>query len=72
MPVPGEGADHGPQRPSGPAATPDDLAQVIGVDADLKYVTSAEHPAHHPDVVRVSDDAPDQVLEGLLQHLRPR
>src|ERR1700761_3431892 len=72
VPVPSQGTDHGPQRPGGPAAPAYDLAQVIGVDADFEYVAPAEHPAHHADVVRVADDAPDQVIEGLLKHLRPR
>src|SRR5580692_162813 len=53
VPVPGEGADHGPQRPGGPSATADDLTEVIGVHPNLKDVAPAEHPARHADVVRV-------------------
>ena len=39
------------------------------MNANLKDVAPAEHAAHHADIVRVTDNAPDQVIEGFLKHL---
>src|SRR5262252_3609891 len=72
MPVPGERTDHGTQRPGGAPAPADDLSEVVWVHANLKDVAAAEHPAGHADIVRVRHDPPDQVLEGLLKHVRLR
>jgi hypothetical protein len=59
VPAPRQGTDHRPQRPGGTAATPDDLAQVIGMNAHLKDIATAQRSAGHLDVVRIVDDAPD-------------
>ena len=53
-------------------APADDLAQVVRVHADLKDPAPAEPVAGDADIVRVIHDALDQVLESLLEHLRPR
>src|SRR5487761_1716703 len=39
---------------------------------DLKDLPAPEPAARYADIVWVLDDAPDQVLEGLLQHLSLR
>src|SRR5690242_20017966 len=64
--------DDGAQRPGGAPAPADDLAEVVGVNPHLEDTAPAQRPAGYLNVVRKLDDAPDQVLEGLLKHVRPR
>jgi hypothetical protein len=39
---------------------------------DLENAAPAQRPAAHADLIWVLDDAPHQVLEGLLKHVRPQ
>src|ERR1700722_2094917 len=68
----GQRADHRAQGPSGPAAAPDDLAEVVRVDPDLEHAATTQPAAPDLDVVRMLDDALDQMLQGLLEHVRLR
>src|ERR1700735_287920 len=68
----GQGADHGTQGLSGAPAPADDLAQVVGMNPDLQNAAPAQPALVDPDVVRVLDDALDQVLQRLFEHVSPR
>src|SRR5215831_15711262 len=70
--VAGQRADHGPQRPGGPSAAADDLAQVLWVDADLEHPAPPQPATVHADIVGELHDASDQVLEGLFEHVSLR
>src|SRR6202012_2454028 len=67
-----EGTHHGSERPGGAATPADDLTQVFGVDAHLQDTATAHRTGGNLDVVGVLDDAPDQMLQRLFQHVRPR
>src|SRR6516162_7292925 len=67
-----QGADHRTQRPGGAPAPADDLAEVIGMHPHLEDATPAQRPAGDLNIIRILDDAPDQVLEGFLKHVRLR
>jgi hypothetical protein len=68
LPTAGEGGDHGAQRSCRPAASADDLPDIVGVNADLQNPTTTLNPVGYLDVVRMGDDPPDQVLDGLAEH----
>src|SRR5699024_3521545 len=54
------------------AGAADDAAEVVGVDPYLEDLTATQVLAPDDDVVLVVDDSGDQVLERLVEHLRPR
>src|SRR5690606_11038790 len=65
-------AHHLPQRLGRAAVTPDHRAEVLRVDAHLQAPTATAFDQPHPDVVRVVDDALDEVLKGRFEgHVRP-
>jgi hypothetical protein len=66
MPAARQRAHHGAERPGGAATPADDLTQVIGVNAHLQDISAAHRAAGHQNVVRMLDDAPDQVLKRLF------
>src|SRR5690606_31174278 len=64
---PTDAADDGAQGGGGTAAAADHLAEVVGVDPDLEGAAAAGGDELHLHVVRVVDDAPDEVLESVRQ-----
>src|SRR4051812_39290088 len=60
---------HRAQRLGRAAATADDLAEVVGVDPDLEGLAATAVQQVDGDVVGVVDDALDQVLERLFEHV---
>ena len=64
-----DAVDHLAQRLGGAAVAADHPAQVVGVHPDLQPLAAAVVDQVDHDVVRVVDDAADQVLEGLLEHV---
>ena len=52
---------------AGEAATADDGAQVVRVHPHLQPLATATIDHAHPDVVRVVDDAANEVFEGVSQ-----
>src|SRR5262249_61766613 len=70
-PPPANGRDPRTRGLGGAPAAPDDRAQVLRVYAHLQPLaaTGVDHP--DPDVVRMVDDALDQVLERRPQRVRP-
>src|ERR1700730_14194097 len=70
--IPCRRADPGRQRPGGPSATADDLAQILWVHADLQHPAPPQPAGVHPDIVREFHDASDQVLKGVFEHVSLR
>src|SRR5690606_29846518 len=58
-------AHHRAQRGGGTATTADDLAEIVRVDVHLERAAAPRGDQLHPDVIRVVDDAPHQVLERI-------
>src|SRR4051794_11741101 len=67
----GECLDDGAQRCRGATGTADDATEVLGVHAHLEQGAPAQRLAADLDVVRVRDDAADEVLQGVDQHGQP-
>src|SRR4051794_37693318 len=63
-----QGGDDGAEGRRGAAATPDDLAQVVGVHAHLQDRAATQLLVPHDHVVGVFDDTTHQVLERLGEH----
>src|SRR5688572_8709858 len=66
-----ERTDHGAQGLRGAAVAADHLAEVVGVHAHLETAAATVVAVAHGHVVGVLDDAPDQVLESVLEHRQP-
>src|SRR6185369_8985230 len=66
-----DAGDHLAQRLRGATAVADYLAEVLRVDPDLQPLAAAGGDQVDAHVVRVLDDAPDEVLERGLEQLRP-
>src|SRR5665647_1699679 len=64
----GQGAHHGAQGAGGPATSTDHPTQVLRVHPHLEQLPPAQRTLDHPHVVRMVDDAADQVVEGVGQH----
>src|SRR5665648_966935 len=64
----GQGAHHGAQGAGGPATSADHPTHVLRVHPHLEQLPPAQRTLDHPDVVRMVDDAADQVVEGVGQH----
>src|SRR6476660_8273461 len=59
------------QRLGGAPTTTDDRAEVLGVDPHLQPLTPPAVDEAYPDVVRVLDDALDEVLQRGAEHVSP-
>ena len=62
-----DAADDGAQRGRGAAAAADHLAEVLGVHPDLEGAAATGGHQLHLHVVRVVDDAPDQMFESVRE-----
>src|SRR3954452_21114033 len=56
------------ERLGGAPGATDDLAEVVRVHADLEDLAATQVAQVDLDVVRMVDDAPDQVIECFLEH----
>ena len=64
----GQRLDPGTQRSRGPALPPDHLADVFGMHSHLQHPAVPQLLVTDSHVVRMGDDALDQVLERISQH----
>src|SRR5699024_402897 len=64
----GQCCDHRSQGTCGASLPSDDLADVLRVDPDLKGAGPAAVGLAHPDVVRVRNQATDQVFQRVGEH----
>src|SRR4051812_9706373 len=67
----GKGLDDGAQRARRPTRPTDDAAEVVGVHAHFEQRAPAQRLAADLDVVRVGDDAADEVLQCVGEHRQP-
>src|SRR5947209_11086257 len=63
-----KGPHHRAQCARGAAASSDHLAEVVGVHPDLQHAPAPLCAQVDLDLIRVLDDAPDEVLERLFEH----
>src|SRR4051794_31956676 len=67
----GKGLDDGAQRARRPTRPADDAAEVVGVHAHFEQRAPAQRLAADLDVIRVGDDAADEVLQCVDEHRQP-
>src|SRR5436190_13577639 len=63
-----EPADDRAQRGRRTSRPADDLAEVLGMDAHLEHPAALAVDVAHRHLVRMGDDAADEMLEGLVDH----
>src|SRR5579859_431688 len=68
-PLAADTGDHLTQRLGGASVAADHPAEIVGMNADLQALASPVVDEVDAHVVGVIDDAPDQMLEGFLEHV---
>ena len=66
-----ERADHGTQGRRGTARAADDLAHIVRIDSNLEHPPATQFLVLDGDIVRMRDDASDEMVERVGEHLGP-